>query len=463
MDGNLHKDRKTPAAGTPVHVLGLARSGAGAALLAARLGCRVSATDMKTRQQIPDADALERAGVMLDLGGHDPRLFDQARLVVVSPGVPDIPVLARAEASGAEIISEVELAYRASRAAFVGITGSNGKSTVTTMTGGILSRSSRPCWTGGNLGTAPSLAVGGEADVDGGVFVLELSSFQLERVRHMRCEVATILNVTPDHMDRYRDMDQYAKAKGNVFMNQEPTDHAVVLAGETWALRLAQKSNGRLHVLGEAGSEIFFEDRMVRVQGPGMGSASFVAADIGLPDRLAVQNGMVAMAIALLAGASIEEVGEGLRAFRPLAHRFELVAEANGVKWVNDSKATNPASVVAALEAATAPVILIAGGLDKKLDYEDIVPAAKDKVIRVLLIGQAAEAIGKAFDPVVQSEHVGTIEAAVERAAALARPGTTVLLSPACASFDQFRNFEHRGDVFRELARGIARSSGSRP
>jgi UDP-N-acetylmuramoylalanine--D-glutamate ligase len=412
----------------------------------------VSATDAAPREAVARADELERAGVELDLGGHDPAPFERADVVVVSPGVPDLDVLHRAAAAGAEVISEVELAYRASRADVVGVTGSNGKSTVTTMTGAILERSVRPTWTGGNLGTPPSEAVGTEADVEGGVLVLELSSFQLERVSGLRCAAATILNVSPDHMDRYPDMAAYADAKGNVFASQAAGDHAVVLAGEAEAIRQARRGGGRLHVVGGSDSEVFARRGVVHVRLAGLPEVDLSIADLGLRDALAVKNAVASIALAMLCGAGEEAVVAGLAGFRPLAHRFELVAETRGVRWIDDSKATNPAAVVAALRAARPPVILVAGGLDKELDYGAMVPAVREAVERVLLIGEAAPVIGAALEGVVPVEETGTLEAAVERAASLARPGCTVLLSPACASFDQFRSFAHRGDVFRELA-----------
>lgn len=415
------------------------------------MGCRVSATDAKDASRLPDVERLRDASVQLDLGGHDPGLFSAADLVVVSPGVPPLDVLDVAERRGVPLISEVELAFLCSRAEVVGITGSNGKSTVTTMTGSILSRSSRPAFTGGNLGTAPSVAVGSEADVDGGIFVLELSSFQLERVRSFRCEAATVLNVSPDHMDRYRDLDHYASAKGNVFVNQGDGDHAVVLSSEETAVELARPSSAALHLVGQEGTELFLEDGTLHVQLSGLPAATFDAGELGLKDPLSVKNGIVAVALSMLCGADERAVREGLEAFRPLAHRFELVAHRQGVRWINDSKATNPAAVVAALQACTPPVILIAGGLDKKLDYSEILPAAHGRLKHVLLVGQAAGVMAETLQRAAPTTDVGTLQKAVERASSLARPGDTVLLSPACASFDQFRSFEHRGDLFRAL------------
>jgi UDP-N-acetylmuramoylalanine--D-glutamate ligase len=440
-----------------VHVLGLGRSGISAALLAARMGCRVSATDLKQAQDLPGARRLGEAGVRLDLGGHDPALFAAADLVVVSPGVPDGPLLQTARDGGAELVAEVELAYRCSRAPVVGITGSNGKSTVTSMIGAILERSDRPCWTGGNLGTPLSEAVSGEADVEGGAFVVELSSFQLERIERLRCEVAVITNITPDHLDRYEDFEAYAGTKGNIVAAQEPGDHVIVPHGEPEALEQARRTRGRVHVAGRPGGELLVEDGAIRVQGLAGLSARFDAAALGLVDPLSRLNAMVAVGASVLAGAGPDAVEAGLRGFRPLPHRFELVQERGGVRWIDDSKATNPASVVAALQACPGPVILIAGGLDKKLDYASIAPAARGRVRRLLLIGEAAGAIASALGAEVEIERAGDLETAVGRASSLVEPGDTVLLSPACASFDQFRSFEHRGETFARLVHALDR------
>jgi UDP-N-acetylmuramoylalanine--D-glutamate ligase len=449
--------REPPAPGTRVHVLGLGRSGLSAALLAARRDCRVSATDLKQEDDLSGAEALREAGVRLDLGGHDPALFTGADLVVVSPGVPHNEHLDAAHAAGAELISEVELAYRCSRASVVGITGSNGKSTVTSMIGAILERSGRPCWTGGNLGTPLSDAVSGSADVEGGVFVVELSSFQLERIARLRCQVAVITNITPDHLDRYEDFGAYARTKGNIVAAQRAGDHVLVPDGEPEALEQARRTRGTVHVAGRRDAGLFVERDAIRIEGLAGTSARLEASALGLVDRLSLLNAMTAAGASLLAGAGPGHVREGLRGFRPLPHRFELVAERDGVRWIDDSKATNPASVVAALSACTGPVLLIAGGLDKKLDYASIAPAARGKVKRLLLIGAAAPAIASALEGDVQVEQAGDLETAVGRAASLAGPGDVVLLSPACASFDQFRSFEHRGDTFRELVRALDR------
>ncbi|MBW2261377.1 MAG: UDP-N-acetylmuramoyl-L-alanine--D-glutamate ligase [Deltaproteobacteria bacterium] len=451
------KNRAPPVRGTRVHVLGLGKSGVSAALLASRFGCRVSATDLKEAADVPGARQLEEAGVRLDLGGHDPALFTSADLVVVSPGVPGNELLDDARARGAEVVAEVELAYRCSRAAVVGITGSNGKSTVTSMIGAILERSGRPCWTGGNLGTPLCEAVGSGADVEGGVFVVELSSFQLERIEQLRCEVAVIMNITPDHLDRYAGFEAYARTKGNIVTAQEAGDHAIVPDGEREALAQARRTRGTVHVAGRPESGVFIEDGAIRVEDLSGVNTRFATASLGLADPLSRLNAMVAVCASVLAGADPGAVKEGLRGFRPLPHRFEFVAERGGIRWIDDSKATNPASVVAALEASPGPVVLIAGGLDKKLDYVSIAPAARGRVKRALLIGGAAEAIAMALRGTVEVEQAGDLETAVGRAASIAVAGDVVLLSPACASFDQFRSFEHRGETFQRLVRALDR------
>jgi UDP-N-acetylmuramoylalanine--D-glutamate ligase len=443
-----------------VHVVGLGRSGAAAALLARRKGFDVSATDLKGRDRLEAASELEAAGILLDLGRHDEALFREADIVVVSPGVPDREEFALAARRGAEVISEIEFAGRFLSAETIGVTGTNGKSTVTTMIGSIVAASGRPAWTGGNLGTALSLAVDSPADRPDGLIALELSSFQLERITSFRPRVALILNITPDHFDRYASFEEYAAAKCRIFMNQGRGDCLLVPGGDEGLRRRCAPARAALHLVGRGSGEIFFEGGRIRLRGLAGLDEDLDPGECNLSDSLAVHNGMFAVAAGLLAGVSLEAVQAGLQAFRPLRHRFQLVAEIDGVQWINDSKATNPESMIKAIEAAGKGVILLAGGLGKGLDFTPLGGAVEGRVKAALLFGRSAGEIRGVIEGKVPVETVPSLEEAARRARDLCAPGDKVLLAPGCASFDMFRNFEDRGERFIALVERMEKDAG---
>ena len=431
-----------------IHIVGLGKSGVGAAFLARRKGFDVSATDMKEAGALPEYDALRREGVRLDLGRHDAALFREADLIIVSPGVGKVAPLEQAAASGIKVISEVEFAANMMAAGIIAITGTNGKSTVTTMIADIMKKGPAPVWAGGNLGTALSSAVGGEVDTPEGWVVLELSSFQLERIEAFRPRIAMILNITPDHFDRYAAFDDYAEAKCNIFRNQGQDDHLLIPGGSDEIRRLCSAARCVVHAIGGDGGALQLEDGMIRVRGLGGIEADIDPAQCNLKNSLLISNAMFAIAASILAGAGPEQVVEGLRAFRPLRHRFQLVDEIGGVRWINDSKATNPESAVKAIEAAGRNVILLAGGLGKGLDFSPLAEGVRGRVKAAILFGKSAAEIRGVIEPVVSVEDVSSLREAIGRARALASAGDTVLLAPGCASFDMFRNFEDRGDRF---------------
>jgi len=437
-----------------LHIVGLARSGTAAALLARRKGFEVSATDAKAADAIPGVAGLREAGVKLDLGGHDPALFLLADLIVISPGVGDLAPVQQAEAAGVPVISEVEFASRFFTSNVVAVTGTNGKSTVTSMIGAILGRTGKPVWVGGNLGTALSAAVDDAANCPEGWIVLELSSFQLERVVDFRPRIAVFLNLTPDHFDRYPSLGVYAAAKCNIFRNQEPEDHLLVPAGDAAVLGLCSPARSAIHPVGGGGGEIAFDGKDILLRSGGIVGKLDPAA-CGLKNGLLVHNALFAVLAAALVGATLDEIGEGLRAFKPLRHRFELVAEKDGVRWINDSKATNPDSTVKALESAGESVILLAGGLGKGLDFKPLTGAVCGKIKKAILFGQSADEIGAVIGELVPVERAASLAEAVRLAHETAAAGDTVLLAPACASYDMFRNFEDRGDQFVALVKEI--------
>jgi UDP-N-acetylmuramoylalanine--D-glutamate ligase len=468
--------------GKQVTVVGLARSGLSAARLCLREGARVTVTDRRTPEQLEAALGeaaawLRGAEVRRVLGGHDPADFEQADLVVVSPGVPmAIPELEAARRRGVPVWGEVELGWRFLPPGIpvAGITGTNGKSTTTALTGALFA-AHRPTFTGGNLGTPLCQHVLSGAAVD--AVVLELSSFQLEGVERFRAGIAAILNVTPDHLDRYADLDAYAAAKGRLFATQQPGDFAVANARDDRALSLAGASRGTRLGFGFGpasadGARCPDGDpgpsgTPISVQLPGGTRESYLLRNVALRGRHNRENAMAAILCARLAGAPPAAVQAGLEAFPGLPHRLERVAVGRGVEWVNDSKATNvdSTSVGLAAFAAGAPrVILLMGGRGKKAPYAPLRALFAGRVKALLTLGEDAAAVERELGDLAPTEGCGTLAAAVARAAALAAPGDVVLLSPACASYDQFKNFEERGERFKVLVQalpGFSREGGS--
>ncbi|MCB9597962.1 MAG: UDP-N-acetylmuramoyl-L-alanine--D-glutamate ligase [Sandaracinaceae bacterium] len=447
-----------------VLVVGAGASGVSAALLLARKGARVTINDLRTRAELgADASRLERAGVELALEGHAEAVFEEAELVVVSPGVPPLPIFREVEARGVEVISEVELAARFLAAPLVGITGTNGKSTVTTLIGEMMKRSGKPTFVGGNLGVALSDAVDGDADRPDGVAVVELSSFQLERVRVMKPIVALLLNVSPDHLDRYPSVDAYGRAKANIFSAQGPTEHAVLPAGDATVAAFAPPRDGATrHWYGGSDGE-------VRVDGDAIVDTEtgwrFPLSELRLQGLHNQLNACAAVLAARLAGASGEAITETLREVGGLPHRAELVRTVDGVDWVDDSKATNVGAALAALEGLASPTrlaVLIAGGVDKGGSYVPLAQRFYEVGRAVVLMGEAAPLLADAFAGLgLPIENADSMAEAVARARALARPGDVVLLAPACSSFDMFRSYAHRGDVFQDAVRALDEGGAS--
>ena len=447
--------------GQRVLVVGLAKSGVSAAKLLHARGARVTVTDRRAATELHSQIEALGAGPQLALGGHDESDFTSADLVVVSPGVPlALPEIAAARRQGVPVLGEVELAWRflsGTRLPFVGITGTNGKSTTTALTGALFQQDRR-AFVGGNLGTpACELVLAGRA-VD--VAVLELSSFQLEAVERFRPNAAAILNVTPDHLDRYRDLDAYAAAKARLFMNQQQGDVAVANERDARAMAMAGASRAARFSFGFGGtgpasarcedgdsSELVVTPRAAPAERYHLRSRA-------LRGRHNRENAMAAVLCARLLGVPPARVQAGLDEFPGLPHRLEVVSERGGVEWVNDSKGTNVDSTQVALQAFPADrphLVLVMGGRGKKAPYAPLRPLFANRVKALLTIGEDAPAIERELGDACPTESVGTLAQAVRRAAALSGPGDVVLLSPACASYDQFRNYEERGEAFRQL------------
>lgn len=445
-----------------IGILGLARSGMAAAELALALGDAVYASDAADTPAVrAAADAVSRAGGVAEVGQHDVARLAGCDLLVVSPGIPPTaPVLRALELSHVPVVSELEFAFQHLRAPVIAVTGTNGKSTTTALCAHMLRASGLDAPAAGNIGRALSEVARSEPAPDW--VVVEASSFQLAGVRTFAPQIGVVTNLSPDHLDRYPSVAAYYADKARLFANATEASRWVLNGDDPAVLELPGDAPGQRYIFRAGG-------------GADPGDANgFVDADgwltlrlDGEPIRLVGQdelgilgehnraNALAAALAAMLAGAELDAIREGLRTFRALAHRLEPVAERGGVLWINDSKATNVASARVALRSMTRPVILLLGGRHKGEAYTGLLPELESRVRLVIAYGESG--------PIVESElrgHVpvvrvdGTFEEVVARAAQAARPGDVVLLAPACASYDMFRDYEHRGETFTALARG---------
>jgi UDP-N-acetylmuramoylalanine--D-glutamate ligase len=446
-----------------VLLLGLGKSGIAAARLLAQHGARVRAAD---RRQAPELSAAETAlagtGVEILPGGHPAQLAESADLVVTSPGVPaDTPVLAAARAAGVPVWAEVELAFRFLRGRVIGITGSNGKSTTTAMTGAVLRAAGVPGGTGGNLGT-PLASLLSE-DREGAVHAVELSSFQLEWIEEFRASVAVVVNFSPDHLDRHGSLGAYAAAKARLLETQSAEDAAVLNADDAGSCRFESFVRGRAYrfsTRGRVERGASLEGGMLVLRGtPGLEGESplLPAASLPVPGEHNVANALAAALACALVGVPGEAIARGLAGFQALPHRLQRVGSVRGIDYYDDSKATNLDATARALASfPPSSVHLILGGKDKGADWSSLAPLAGRQALQILLVGEAAAVIRRALAGVVPLKDCGTVQAAVRCAAEAARPSEVVLLAPGCASFDQYRNFEERGDDFARAVAGLA-------
>ena len=444
-------------AGKNILVVGLARSGVAAAEFLAARGARVTVNDAKPESELKDAHSLRAKGIEVVGGSHPRELFETSDLIVVSPGVPlALEPFKLAQAAGVPIIGEVELAARFLRGRLVGITGSNGKTTTTTLVGELLKDAGLPTQVGGNIGTPLISLV--ETSTEDSVTVVELSSFQLEAVEQLHINVALLLNITPDHLDRYDSMEDYAAAKANIFRHQTANDVAVLNADNDWAMREGEKSAARricFSRLKELEEGVFLRGEQIIERSKNGERVLLNCADIPLPGDHNVENVMAALAAGLACGASPNSMRQTVRNFKGVEHRLEFVAEIHGVKFFNDSKATNVDAAIKCLEAFAGGVIVILGGKDKGGDYAPLASLVRERCEHVILIGAAADKIGAALENTKPLHRAVTMPDAVKLGLELGRPGDVVLLAPACASFDMFDNYEHRGKVFKDAVRSL--------
>ncbi len=436
--------------GKRVAVAGAARSGIAASELLAKRGARVTLSD--TRADVPEAEPLRRLGVELELGGHRTETFTESDLVVMSPGVPpDQPVISQARERGVPIIGELELASRWLRGRIVAITGTKGKSTTTELTGRILQAAGFKVIVGGNIGSPLSAQVTDSTPET--VHVVEASSFQLEQIDEFHPWIAVLLNFSADHLDRHPTVEAYGAAKARVFENQVADDWAVINADDPAVLELARKGRARTRLFArraviERGTTV--EDGWIVDKRPDGTVRLVPLAAIHLLGPHLVSDVMAAATVGAIAGAAPAAATAAVESFQGLEHAMELVAEIDGVRFVNDSKATNVEAALRSIESFEAGLVPIVGGRFKGGDLRVLREPLKARARAVVAIGEATPLVREALAGAIEVHAAGSLEEAVKRAFALARPSGVVLLAPACSSFDMFRDYADRGRKFKE-------------
>jgi UDP-N-acetylmuramoylalanine--D-glutamate ligase len=442
--------------GKKVLVVGLGKSGLAAALFLRHKGAQVTVSDVRSAEALArDIPSLLEEGIMVEAGGHGLLTFRRQDLIVVSPGVPlNTSELVQARNFGLPIIGELELAARFLKGKILAITGSNGKTTTTALTGEILDESGLPTLVGGNIGVPVVSLI--EESTDNTWSVLEVSSFQLETTEEFRPTIAVILNITPDHLDRHGSFEAYARAKERIFAAQQPTDCVVLNADNVRAAEAAKRSQARVFWFSlehKVRQGAWVEDGYVVFRSAPDAQTEQVMplSKIPLKGEHNVENVLAAVCAARLAGVPADAIARAIGKFQAVEHRLEYVATLHGVEFYNDSKATNVDATAKALAAFSNGIHLILGGKDKGSDYTTLSQLLRERVRAVYTIGTAAAKIESQLRGVVSIHSCETLDGAVNAAASAARPGEVVLLAPACSSFDQFESYEHRGRVFKQL------------
>ncbi|BCA80527.1 UDP-N-acetylmuramoyl-L-alanine--D-glutamate ligase [Desulfuromonas sp. AOP6] len=436
--------------GKQIVVVGAGRTGVALCAYFSRRGARVTLSDQRSAERIENLASLPK-DTLTDFGGHTESLFQAADLIAISPGVPlSVPAIAKAAAAGVPVLGEIEVAFAEIEAPLIAITGTNGKSTTTTVMGEVFQAWGKKTFVGGNLGTPLIEAV------DAGSWqwlVAELSSFQLEAIQHFRPRYALLLNVSEDHLDRYVDMEAYVQAKARIFVNQTADDVAVLNAEDATVCALGQSLTAR---------KVYFSSARILDEGMGFDGTHivwnwqgqthrFLLAELRLKGLHNVENVMAALIPPLMEGCPATTAWQATCKFSGLAHRMVPVRSLGGVTWYDDSKGTNVGSVVKSLSGLPAPVTLIAGGKDKGGDYQPLVEMVKDRVSHLILIGQAAGRIEQCLGNLTHTIRAASLEEAVHLAHELTPAGGTVLLSPGCSSFDMFSSYIERGERFAAL------------
>ena len=442
--------------GKKVLVVGLGKSGLAAALFLRHKGAQVTVSDVRSAESLAkEIPALLDEGIMVEAGGHGLLTFRRQDLIVVSPGVPlSTPELVQARSFGRPVIGELELAARFLKGQILAITGSNGKTTTTAIAGEILKEGGLPTLVGGNIGVAVVSLI--EESTDDTWSVLEVSSFQLESTEEFRPKIAVILNITPDHLDRHGSFEAYARAKERIFAAQSADDFVVLNADNTRASEAAARSKAKVYWFSieqpvRQGAWVA-DGYVVYRSAPGAEIERVMPhAKIPLKGEHNVENVLAAVTASRLAGVGVDAIARAVEKFQAVEHRLEYVATVHGVEYFNDSKATNVDATAKAVAAFSNGIHLILGGKDKGSDYTTLSQLLRDRVRAIYTIGTAAEKIESQLRGVVSIHSCGTLDVAVARATEAAHPGEVILLAPACSSFDQFENYEHRGRVFKDL------------
>ena len=442
-------------------VVGLGITGVATSLFLKERGARVTVSEQRNREAVlPAIDQLSARGIELELGAHRRESFVDADLIVVSPGVPpDLPPLRAARERGVKIISEIELACRYIEKPIIAVTGTNGKTTTVTLIAEILKTAGKKIFLGGNVGNPLIEYVKNRLDAE--YIIAEVSSFQLEGIESFKPFISVLLNLAEDHLDRYASYSDYSAAKARLFSNQNANDYAVLNADD----RAVEKMSSALKA-----TALFFSSERSIPRGmyhrnhrlyftDGTSRTRLILDHLHLQGNHNLHNSMAAAVVGILCGCPPDRIQEALAHFKGLPHRLELLGEVNKIKFYNDSKATNVSSVVSALEALPPPIILIAGGKDKGGDYAPLLPPLRQKVKTLILLGEAREKMAHALQTAAPVIVAATLEDAFRRSLEHASPGDTILLSPACSSFDMFADYKERGTAFKTLVASYAETS----
>jgi UDP-N-acetylmuramoylalanine--D-glutamate ligase len=444
-----------------VLVVGLGKSGVASALFLKSRGARVTVSDSKPEAELRNEILLLlEQGITVETGGHGDRTFRGQDLIVVSPGVPiDAPQLVQARNLGEPVIGEIELAAHFLSGPIVAITGANGKTTTTSLAGEIIAAGKFATLVGGNIGT-PAISFVDKAGPKTWI-VLEVSSFQLETIVEFRPRIAVVLNITPDHLDRHKTFANYINAKARVLENQGADDFTLLNADDPTTAALSDRTRAQLFWFSRKkemqrgafvrGTHIYFRDS-------GSEHEIMPLAEVPLKGAHNLENALAGISIGMLAGCQPEQIRQAVCDFKAVEHRLEFVARISSVDYYNDSKATNVDATIKALESFAANIHLILGGKDKGSDYTVLNELLRQRVKRVYTIGAAAAKIESQIKSAAQIEHAETLENAIKLAGDAALPGDVVLLAPACASFDQFQSYEHRGRIFKQIVHALALS-----
>jgi len=448
-----------------VLVVGLGKSGVASALFLQSKGARVTVSDTKAEEQLrSEIPGLLDKGITVETGGHGERTFRQQDLIVVSPGIPtDEPHLGQARSLGIQVIGEIELASRFLKGHIVAITGSNGKTTTTSLTGEVIGWGGWESQVGGNIGT-PAVSLIHDS-TDDTYDVLEVSSFQLETIQTFHPEIASVLNVTPDHLDRHHTFGAYVAAKARIFENQTASDYAILNADDETCVKMAAGVKSQVRWFSrrkEVQQGAFVRDGKIVHRDDSGEHEIMAASEIPLKGGHNLENVLAAVCVGMIIPCEPHRIRSAVKEFKAVEHRLEFVAKINGVDYYNDSKATNVDATIKALESFPANIHIILGGKDKGSDYSVLSDLLRERAKRVYTIGAAAEKIEKQIEGAAPLFRAGTLDAAVRKAAENAQPGDIVLLAPACASFDQFENYEHRGRVFKEAVQALEKAALSR-